>query len=536
MSSECREKYNSLVTEVTEKAQHMKDACIKPVLNGDGTFIMEKAARDANISAATKDTIFEGCGPDGAMVHATASNAIRSFCHQRGRMPSDDLLAAGYTAIQNVIGASGKGGSGLILESAAAMNTQDSAQAMMRNRMIALVLPTMLQSITSNIVGFIPGQFNQSEIFKVWRTAGATFGDLTKGDRIQWDYTGQYSSMDQRHLTIAGDGAKDGLADEFDFVSTTKWGAPVPFKKKRVRIIHDGNPVATDDGNGYLFGNFKVGATPVAVSGTVDYDNGVVHPVFSVAPANGINVHVAIDIDIEKAPQLIPSVNHEMDSYVVYPHESAITATTSLQALWGMRREFNLNVDNMATIAMKNLLAADKDRKHLKDLYFFMKGSQSWVYTIPETGVNMQDYYETLRTTLLSISSALLNANGVSGLVGIVADLKTCAILKSMRSPHFDPAPGYVQIPQPHYVGRLFGMWDLYEDPQRADYSSLCFAKGRNICEAAYIAGDAIPAIAFKHGVLSDLKYNNTLWELAYRDLQQFNGRDYIMELKLVAA
>jgi len=532
------EAYQALVTDVTEKAQHMKDALIKPVIDeSTGKFILEKAARTDALNAAVPHTIFEGCGPDAGMVLATASNAVRAFCRQRNRMPGDDLLASAYTAIQNVMGASAHTSrSGLILESAATMNTQDSNQSLMRNRMIALVLPTMLQSITSNMIGYIPGQFNQSEIFRVWKTAGSTFGDLTKGDRIQWDYTGQYSSMDQRHLTIAGDGAKRGLADEFDFVSTDKFGGAYPMKKKRVRILHDGNPVGQDDGNGYLTGNFKVGETAVVVSGTVDYVNGVIHPVFSVAPANLIPVHVAFDVDIEKAPQLIPSINHEMDSYTVYPHESAITASTTLQALWGMRREFNVNVDNMATLAMKNLLAADKDRKHLHDLYFYMKGSESWTYTIPETGVNMQDYYETLRTTLLTISSTLLNANGVSGLVGIVADLKTCAIMKSMRSPHFDPAPGYAQIPQPHYVGRLFGMWDLYEDPQRADYSSLCFAKGRNICEAAYIGGDAIPAIAFKHGVLGDLKYNNTLWELSYRDLQQFNGRDYIMELKLIPA
>ena len=77
-------------------------------------------------------------------------------------------------------------------------------------------------------------------------------------------------------------------------------------------------------------------------------------------------------------------------------------------------------------------------------------------------------------------------------------------------------------------------MWDVYEDPQRAtDYSCLCYAKGKGLGEAGYIAGDAIPAMAFKHAMQSDLKYENTLWELAYRDLNPFNGRDFFMELAI---
>jgi len=184
----------------------------------------------------------------------------------------------------------------------------------------------------------------------------------------------------------------------------------------------------------------------------------------------------------------------------------------------------------MATVNMRNLLAADKDRKHLRDLYFYAKGSDSWDMAIPQ-GLSYRQHYESIRTKLLQIDAALMQANGYSGLVGIVADTKTATILKSLPDPYFTPAPGYVRIPQPHYVGRLFGMWDLYEDPQATDYTSLCFARGRDISQAAYLSGDAIPAMAFKHAMMGDLKYNNTLWELAYRDLQPFDGRDYITTL-----
>jgi hypothetical protein len=406
---------------------------------------------------------------------------------------------------------------------------------MMRDRMVALILPLMLQSITSQIVSFIPGTFNQSEIFKTWRVAGSTFGDLTAGDKLDYTYEGQYSSMDQRYLTGTGDGTLTGSAATFDLNSTAKFGKVYPMKKKSIKIMHDKSIVARDDGTGNLSGSFLVGATHVSVTGTVNYTTGVVHPVFSVAPANGITVHVGFDVDIEKDPTLIPSVNHEMDSRTLYPHEAAITSTTTLQALWGLRREYNMNADSMAMLAMRNLLAADKDRKHLRDLYFYAKGNHTWTMSFDSqtSGISMQDHYETLLPKLLQIDTSIQLATGTTGLVGIVADSKSAAILRSMKS--FAPAPGYQPIPQPHYAGRLFGMWDVYVNPQAStDYSCLCYGKGRDIGQAAYLAGDAIPAMQFKHAMQSDLQYNNTLWELAYRDLQPFDGREYLTTLSFV--
>ncbi|HOH29112.1 MAG TPA: hypothetical protein PLC40_05525 [Candidatus Hydrogenedentes bacterium] len=515
----------------------MRDVLLAPVLEDGATrrFIGDARARSERLEAVTKSSIFEGLGKGGPVVQATWSNALRTYCQQRGRMPSDEMLACAHQAIENAIFATaGKGAQnvgGMLLEAA---NISTTEGIIMRDRMVALILPVMLLSVTGNIVSYIPGTFNQSEIFKVWRVAASTFGDLTSGDKIDHSFSGQYSSMDQRYLTGTGNGTKTGSGTtDFDLNATSKWGAVRPFKKKSIKILHDRNVVAKDDGAAILSGSFTVGETTVTVTGTVNYANGIVHPVFSTAPANGIEIHVAVDIDIEKDPTLIPAINHEMDSRTIYPHESAIEASTTLQSLWALRRELNLNADSMAMLAMRNLLSADKDRKHLADMYFFMKGQKSWNMHLGDNQY-FQEHYETVKQTLLEVDAALMTQTGTAGLVGIVADSKSAVVFKSMKEPNFSPVPGYVRIPQPHYIGRLFGMWDVYEDPQRAtDYSCLCFAKGRGIGEAGYVAGDAIPAMAFKHAMQSDLKYENTLWELAYRDLNPFDGREYFMELAI---
>lgn len=527
------EEHSAQVADISRRAEEMKATLHDAILEDSGSFIQDRKTRAEILDSKIKGTIFE-MAKSGGTIAGTASSALRLFCQQRGHLPSDDLLASAHMATENLLsmGRSNQNKvGGLVLESAS-LETTDGI--LMRDRMVALILPVMLQSITSQIVSFVPGQFNQSEIFKVWRTAGSTFGDLTAGDKLDHTYEGQYSAMDQRYLTGTGDGTDTGSSAEFDLNSTAKFGKVYPMKKKSIKIMHDRSIVAKDDGAGNLVGTFLVGATPVTVTGTVNYTTGVVHPLFSVAPALGITVHVGFDVDIEKDPTLIPSVNHEMDSRTLYPHEAAITATTTLQALWGLRREYNMNADSMAMLAMRNLLAADKDRKHLRDLYFYAKGTNSWTMTIPSTGISPQEYYETLLTKLLQIDTSMMLATGTTGLVGIVADSKSASIIRSMRS--FVAVPGYQPIPQPHYAGRLFGMWDVYINPQAAtDYSCLCYGKGRDIGQACYLAGDAIPAMQFKHAMQSDLQYNNTLWELAYRDLQPFDGREYLTTLNFTA-
>lgn len=522
------EDYSRQIADISRRAEAMKDLLYDPIVDDNGRFIAESATWAARLEAKTRGSLFEMAGKGAATIQGAAANALRSFVQQRGCLPSDDLLASAHMATENLLTmcVERKPVGGLVLESATLETTQG---ILMRDRMVALILPVMLQSITSQIIGFIPGAFNQSEIFKIRRTAANTFGDYTAGDAFDHSYRGQYSSMDQRHKTGTGDGVITGSSAEFDLNSASRFGKAYPFKKKSVKILHDRNIVAKDDGQGNITGAFLVGATPVTVTGTVNYASGVAHPVFSVAPANGIDVHVCFDVDIEKDPSLIPAVNHEMDSRTVYPHEAAITSATTLQALWGLRREYNMNADSMAMLGMRNLLAADKDRKHLRDLYFFAKNAYTWTRTFNAATGNYDSYATTLLVKLLEIDAAFMNATGVSGLAGLVIDAKSAAIVKSMRP--FEAAPGYASIPQPHYAGRLFNMWDIYEDPQGSDYTCLCYAKGRDIGQAGYIAGDAIPAMQFKHAMQSDLKYNNTLWELAYRDVQPFDGREYLATL-----
>ncbi|MBE0505909.1 MAG: hypothetical protein IBX50_04205 [Marinospirillum sp.] len=510
------EKYLQQQTDRMRRAKEINSAVIAPQHDG-AAFLGNEAERNANLEAAVSGTIYESLGKAGPMILGAHANAVRDYARQRGRMPSTDVLAGVHQTIENMIGSNAEGQTGQVFESVSSMNTTDGV--ILRDHMVALVMPVQLMTITNDMVTSVPANYDRSEIFKVVRRAGSTFGDLAAGDRIDESFNGQYGSMDQRKLAGTG----DGIATQFVHDVTQ------PLKKSGsqaggyIRVYLDRELVGSDDGKGNIYG-------PGLAASSVNYDTGVITVNFTAAPASGLEVHVGYDINIEKSPSSIPTVEHEIMSWTIMPHEAAIRGEVSLQSLYAARREYNMDLTSMTLSAMRNIMAADKDRKRLNDMWFFAKGSTEWLMTVPANQY-YHEHYETIRETLLQISTDLMSANKRSGLVGLVAGKSACNLFRSLKDPHFRAAPGYREVPQPHYVGKLFGMWDLYCDPQAEEWEALCYARGRNHGEAGYVAADAISGVPLKHPVGTDMKFRDTLWELAYRDLHPDNGRDWFTKL-----
>lgn len=520
--------YKQQVTNIVTRAHQMRAALLDPILDDNGKFLTDSKARAERLKGAVSNSVYESTGESAPMILGAHSRALQAFCQRYGHLPNDEILASAHQAIENAM-IVGKAGNGLpgVFESADMSTTEG---IMMRDRMVSLILPVLLQSVTAQMTTLIPGQFNRSEMFRVHRVAGSTFGDLQAGDRIDFRYNGRYAVMDQMSEPYLGDATKT----QFVFDSTADRGKLMPIKPSSVKILHDRNVVAHDDGNGHLLGVFAIDGTTVNVSGSVDYASGKVTVNFTTAPAAGIEVHIGYDVDIEKDYKLIPKIDHQMESRVLVPHESAITGSVTLQALWGLRREFGLDADNLAMSGMRNLLAADKDRKILRDMYFFARDVVEWDRT-PNENITLREHYESLNAALLELDSALMKRNGISGLVGLVGDSFAVNVFRYLPAPFFQAAPGYRSVPQPHYVGRVFGQFDLYCDPNQEEYTCLAFARGSEHGQTGYVCGDAVPALTFRHAILGDLITSSTMWDLAYRDLQPFDGRDYLMKLKMVS-
>lgn len=262
--------YQQRVEDITTRAALMKRSLVEPFRTDDGGFLTpqtkaESEKRNMVLESAINGTAYE-MTQHGSMIAAVHSRALQGYETRHGHLPSDELLASAHKATENAIllGSGKAGGAGGVFESADMSTTEG---ILMRDRLVSLVLPVMLQSVTSGMVTYIPGEYNQSEFMRLRRVAGNTFGNLVKGEVIDFRYDGLYAVMDQMNTLGTGDGS----TKQFTFTSKDLYGTEYPFKPHRLKVIVDQVLVATDNGNGAIASTYTQGGASTVVSGTVDY-------------------------------------------------------------------------------------------------------------------------------------------------------------------------------------------------------------------------------------------------------------------------
>ena len=168
--------YKQQVTNIVTRAHQMRSALLDPILDDSGKFISDSKARAERLKGTVSNSVYESTGESAPMILGAHSRALQAFCQRYGRLPNDEILASAHQAIENamIVGKTGNGLPG-VFESADMSTTEG---VMMRDRMVSLILPVLLQSVTAQMTTLIPGQFNRSEMFRVHRVAGSTFGAL----------------------------------------------------------------------------------------------------------------------------------------------------------------------------------------------------------------------------------------------------------------------------------------------------------------------------------------------------------------------
>lgn len=542
-------KLNDRKARIDKCASAVRKVCVNAQFNG-GAFIKDAGARNESIqSAMSQDPLFESLGAEHGLAIATAwGSAVRDYVNTYGENPRDDVLASGYQAMENLCFLESKAGSGEhrgevpMLESMGA-SLATSAGVDMRARSIGLVLPTALAAATADAATFIPGGANEAEIFRLHRIAGSNFGDYKKGQVIDHHSMGQYSSMNQ---LWAFKTLPNGTLTTYAFDSAVDGFGAVPFLKGHTKLHVDRRQAAAEVSNqsGKLFGTITLGSVEYTINGTIDYALGKADITSSPALPNATPLHLEFDVNHESNSIYIPTIQQEMTSVTLKPHQSVIASEHTIQAAWMMQREHNVDLRSQNMSNQRNYIAYDKDIRALRKMLFVARSAEGFDLTVP-VGQYFKEHYETLHQVLLSLSQSMLVGTRVSGMVGAFVGASASAAIKSLGSPHFEMAPNYRQVPRIHYVGKLFGKWKIYEVPNEITLSAdvklstwdiLCYARGEQYAEAGLVMGDAIPAIMYDHLVNKDLVGRDTLWELSYCDIHPDGGADFFKKLTLTPA
>lgn len=440
-----------------------------------------------------------------------------------GEKPNMSQYAVAGKAIENVLeGRIQQAGGGQMILEADGTTTNDIP---VRNIFIGMVLPSVLFSITSRLTTPFPAGPDHAEIYRLYTRADSNWNGFTPGQILDETFTGGYGNLDLYRTVATGDG------------STTSWTYNIGFAvvKERVKVLIDMDAIcARDDGAGNLNGTLQVNGTTISlVNSTINYQTGAVTLQTSAPVPNGLDIEVKFDTDIEYDPSLIPKIKHDISKFEVFPHESVLASQYTVQAMLNLQRNYSQNMAMIASRNLLNLITANMDRVIIAEMFKGAKGKATFDAALP-SGLSTSDHYPTVATVLDGMSADMIYRNKKAGLFAMVCGIKASRFFKSMqRNGVFQLAPGYRQIPQPHFVGRFHGI-EIYEDPQLPEAEGLGIAKGDDYFKTGYYSSIAVPFMPFKHSVQEDLRYKSTLYGKQYRDFAPIDGRDYFMKFEVL--
>lgn len=502
----------------------------------------------ASLDAALRDPMFEGVDPRFVKRVASAwTSAMIEHQQRTGDLPSPDLLANAQYCCENLMleAASDKheGVGRAMFESAAAdMRTSDGVLRLAQ--FVALILPVSLGAATSDACTFVPCDRDKANIYELLNVAGTEFGSFKVGDELHMQAAGMYSQL-KRYYIFPEELQPDGAKKTFNFGIKAVEGKDMAIRAGRTKLIINRRQSKADDGDGNLYFNDKdANGTAFAATCKVAYDKGTVAVTFTEAPAAGTELAIQLEINIEKAPELIPVINQSMREWQVSPSQYVVASEHTVMSASDASREFGLNMQSIQFTAMRNWLSHEQDMMRLRLMAFFCIEKYDFDVALPEAQ-QYESWVGLLRHRVNEMSTAMVNKTRKSGIRGGFAGGEAANFIKSLPPQYFSQDPNYVESPHVQYIGTLFGYIRIFEVPTAVcdqfvkdgyDFNSnevIFYGRGNSIGEAGLITGDAVPAIPYIHETNPSLVNRTTMWGSALNEIHPRKGEAYFCKLEL---
>ncbi|MDT0178206.1 capsid protein [Enterobacter sp. BRE11] len=518
----------------------------------DGTLITDRHALSANIGAALKnDPMFEGVEPEFGRVVGTAwASSMIDYHKRHGCYPPADQLANASRALENLLTESASAkheGSGKAMFESVAADMRTSDGVMRQAQFAALILPAVLGAATSDACTFVPCERDEAKVYELLNVAGTTFGSFQQGDEMNMQSAAVYSQM-KRHYVFPAASQPDGTKKTFAFSLKAIEGVDMPIRAGRSKLLINRRPSKVDDGDGNLYFQDKdFNGNAFAATCKVDYDKGTIAVTFQDAPVKGTELSAQVEINVEKAPNLIPVINQSMREFTIKPSQFVIASEHTVMAASDLSREFGINLNTTQFTAMRNWLSHEQDMMRLRTMAFHTVYGRKFDVALPE-GQTYESWVGLMKHVITQLSTDMVNRTRKAGIRGGFAGSEAANFLKSLPSNVFQADPNFVQSPYIQRIGTLFGIYQIYEVPAAVceqfvasgaalgKDDILFYGRGDSIGDAGLIAGDAVPAIPYVHETNPSLVNRTTLWGSSLNELHPRNGENYFAKLTLTNA
>lgn len=517
--------------------------------DSSGAMITDRGLMANNIAeAAGRDPMFEGTPLEFRRLVGTAwASSMIDFKERNGHYPPADQLANASRAFENLMTESAADkheGSGAAMFESVAADMRTSDGVMRQAQFAALILPAVLGAATSDACTFVPCDRDESDIYELYNVAGTNFGTFKQGDEMHMQSAAVYAQM-KRLFVFPAAAQPDGTKKTFTFNIKDIESVAMPIRAGRSKLLINRRASKVDDGDGNLyFNDTDVKGNAFSATCKVDYDKGSIAVTFTDAPAKGTELAAQVEINVEKAPSLIPVINQSMKKYTVKPSQFVIASEHTVMSASDLSREFGINLASTQFTAMRNWLSHEQDMMRLRTMAFHTVFGTEFDVALPE-GQQYESWVGLMKQCITKESTEMVNRTRKAGIRGGFAGGEAANFLKGLPKDYFQPDPNYVQSPYIQSIGVLFGIYRIFEVPTAVceqfvasgiDFTTddiLFYGRGDSIGDAGLIAGDAVPAIPYVHETNPQLVNRTTLWGSSLNEIHPRNGENYFTKLKL---
>lgn len=538
--------------DVMQRASRVMAFTVDAQRNADGSMISDRHDMSVSIGAAVaRDPMFEGVNPEFCRLVGTAwASSMIEYKQRNGSYPPADQLANASRALENLMmesAAEKHEGSGKAMFESVAADMRTSDGVMRQAQFAALILPAVLGAATSDACTFVPCERDEAKIYELLNVAGTSFGTFQQGDEMHMQSAAVYSQMKRLYLFPAA-AQPDGTKKVFNFSIKAIENADMPIRAGRTKLLINRRPSKVDDTDGNLFFSDKdVKGNQFQATCKVDYDKGTIAVTFTEAPAKGTELAAQVEINVEKAPGLIPVINQSMREFTIKPSQFVIASEHTVMAASDLSREFGISLSSTQFTAMRNWLSHEQDMMRLRTMAFHTVYGSKFDVALPE-GQTYESWVTLLKHAVTQLSTDMVNRTRKAGIRGGFAGGEAANFLKSLPATVFQADPNFVQSPYIQRIGTLFGTYPIYEVPTAicdqfvangvalSKEDILFYGRGDSIGDAGLIAGDAVPAIPYVHETNPSLVNRTTLWGSSLNELHPRNGENYFAKLTLTNA
>lgn len=460
-------------------------------------------------------------------------DGISSFERKHGFTPSADMIDAVISQAENL--ADGKSTQvlphGTTLDSIST-NNASATLSHQPNRIAVAITGGLSEAIPFG--AYLPSDLssNESKLAIITSIAGSTFGAYAEGDIIDGTAGGREYTRSERVIAVTLDAERD--AGTFAFkTGIAGAGNTVPLIRNRTSIIVDGFPVAFEQANNsgtatsLLSGQFKVGATPYVITGSVNVDTGAGTLVFNPALPTGVSVEAQGFIDFERNPALAPNIGTIAQSFSLYCAPTRLIMQATPDSRSSTQSELGADRLTIAVQAARTQLANERYISALNKVYKLAKNTaREYDFNAAEQLLQKTraQGWRDFGSFVAAVDQDVANQTMEFGLSFMFVGAHGMSQFLSMDSTDFVPS-GVDAKPGIWRVGRYKGKYDVYYTPyvvqeNGLDIEILCIGRSPQVARNPIVFSDAVSPTLIPLAVNADLKTGAALFS---RQLTEVN-------------